>query len=150
VGAAQLARAQGLHVAECDVLATRIAIDAPIVVCLGNPPYRRARRSAAPPDLIADIGAPGSGVHLKNAYNDYVYFWRWAIQTVFARRRGPGIVSFVSASSYVRGPAFAGLRLMLREALDELWIVDLEGDQLAARRTDNVFAIRTPVAIAMG
>src|SRR5258708_30085526 len=72
------------------------------------------------------------------------------MQTVLAQRCGPGIVSFVSASSYVRGPAFGGLRQMLRAALDELWIIDLEGDQLAARRTDNVFAIRTPVAIAMG
>ncbi len=132
------------------MLATPWAIDAPIVVCLGNPPYRRARRSAAPSAFRANLGAPGSGIHLKNAYNDYVYFWCWAIHTVFAQRRGPGIVSFVSASSYLRGPGFASLRHLLRDSLDELWIIDLEGDHLAARRTDNVFAIRTPVAIAMG
>jgi hypothetical protein len=149
-GAARLARACGLTVEECDVLATPMAIDAPIVVCLGNPPYRRARRDSAPPDFVVDVTAPGTGIHLKNAYNDYVYFWRWAIQTVFVERRGPGIVSFVSASSYLRGPGFAGLRHMLRDALDELWIIDLEGDHLAARRTANVFTIRTPVAVAMG
>jgi hypothetical protein len=149
-GAARLARAHGLDVEECDVLATPLAIDAPIVVCLGNPPYRRARRNAAPLDLVADSSPPGTGIHLKNAYNDYVYFWRWALRTVFEQRRGPGIVSFVSASSYVRGPGFAGLRQMLRGALDELWIIDLEGDQLAARQTVNVFPIRTPVAIALG
>jgi hypothetical protein len=149
-GAARLARAQGLDVEEWDVLATPCAIDAPIVVCLGNPPYRRARRSAAPPAFRADLGAAGSGIHLKNAYNDYVYFWIWAIEAVFAQRRGPGVVSFVTASSYLRGPGFASLRRLLRDSLDELWIIDLEGDHLAARRTDNVFAIRTPVAIAMG
>jgi hypothetical protein len=149
-GAARLARARGLAVEECDVLATPIGLAAPIVVCLGNPPYRRARRDVAPAGLVADATLSGNGVHLKNAYNDYVYFWRWAIRTVFEQRSGPGIVSFVSASSYLRGPGFAGLRQMLRDALDELWIIDLEGDRLAARRTDNVFAIRTPVAIAMG
>jgi hypothetical protein len=149
-GAARLARGQGLEVEECDVLATPWAIDAPIVVCLGNPPYRRARRSAAPPGFRADLGAAGSGIHLKNAYNEYVYFWRWAIHTVFAQRRGPGVVSFVTAASYLRGPGFASLRHLLRDSLDELWIIDLEGDHLAARHTDNVFAIRTPVAIAMG
>jgi hypothetical protein len=27
----------------------------------------------------------------------------------------------------------------LREAFDELWIIDLEGDNLGARKTENVF-----------
>src|SRR5258708_12394712 len=143
-GAAHLARAQGLEVGECDVLATPWAIDAPIVVCLGNPPYRRARRSAARSAFRADPGAPGSGIHLKNAYNDYVYFWCWAIHTAFAQRRGPGIVSFVSASSYLRGPGFASLRRLLRDSLDELWIIDLEGAHPAARRPDTLFPLPPP------
>jgi hypothetical protein len=59
-------------------------------------------------------------------------------------------VCFVTAASYLRGPAFDGLRRSLCEILHELWVVDLEGDHLAARKTDNVFPIRTPVAIALG
>ena len=39
---------------------------------------------------------------------------------------------------------------MLHQTFDELWIIDLEGDNLGARKTDNVFAIQTPVAIAIG
>src|SRR5579859_5650050 len=149
-GAASLARAQGLDVVECDVLHTPIALDAPLVVCLGNPPYRRAQRQVAPADLLERLSLPGAGIHLKNAYNAYVYFWHWAIRAVFEQRQGPGIVSFISASSYLRGPGFGGLRAMLQRALDELWVLDLEGDDLAARRTANVFSIRTPVAVAMG
>ena len=38
----------------------------------------------------------------------------------------------------------------MREVFDELWIIDLEGDNLGARKTENIFAIRTPVAIAVG
>ena len=38
----------------------------------------------------------------------------------------------------------------MRETFDELWIIDLEGDNLGARKTDNVFAIQVPVAIAIG
>jgi len=38
----------------------------------------------------------------------------------------------------------------LRNALDELWLIDMEGDQRAARASANVFPIRTPVAIALG
>ena len=61
-----------------------------------------------------------------------------------------GIVSFITASSYLRGPGFAGMRQRIREAFDELWIIDLEGSSLGARKTENVFAIQTPVCIAIG
>jgi hypothetical protein len=92
----------------------------------------------------------GAGVHLKNLYNDYVYFWRWALWKVFETVRGPGIVSFITASSYLRGPGFVGMRQVMRQTFDDLWIIDLEGDNLGPRKTENVFAIQTPVAIAIG
>ncbi len=38
----------------------------------------------------------------------------------------------------------------MRQTFDDMWIVDLEGDNLGARKTENVFAIQTPVAIAIG
>ena len=144
-----------------------------IFVCLGNPPYDREHRDPDddngkrkggwirygdeadehPPlleDFLAPVRATGGGVHLKNLYNDYVYFWRWALWKVFDSTDDPGIVAFITASSYLRGPGFAGMRRKMREVFDELWIIDLEGDSLGARKTDNVFAIRTPVAIAIG
>jgi hypothetical protein len=42
------------------------------------------------------------------------------------------------------------MRAALRRTLDDLWLVDLEGDRRAARSSDNVFPIRTPVAVAVG
>ena len=145
----------------------------PVVVCLGNPPYDREQRDpdsdegrrkggwvrygddgeSEPPileDFLAPARAAGAGIHLKNLYNDYVYFWRWALWKVFDSTDDPGIVTFITASSYLRGPGFVGMRRKMREVFDELWIIDLEGDSLGARKTDNVFAIRTPVAIAVG
>ena len=154
----------------------------PIMVCLGNPPYDResydpAEMEANPHlqrkggwvrhgdtdkegeqsrpilrDFIEPAQQSGAGKHLKNLYNDYVYFWRWALWKMFENpdARGPGIVTFITASSYLRGPGFVGMRRKMREAFDELWIIDLEGDQLGARKTENVFAIQTPVAIAIG
>ena len=80
-------------------------------------------------------------MHLKNLYNDYVYFWRWALWKVFDSTQGPGIVSFITAASYLRGPGFVGMREVMRRTFDELWIIDLEGDSLGARKTENVFAI---------
>ena len=66
------------------------------------------------------------GVHIKNLYNLYVYFWRWALWKVFEHdtAEGPGIVSFISASSYLDGDAFSGMREHMRGVCDEIWILD--------------------------
>ncbi len=95
---------------------------------------------------------PAGRRNIQNLYNDYVYFWRWALWKLFENPEvsGPGIITFITAASYLRGPGFVGMRRKMREAFDELWIIDLEGDNLGARKTENVFNIQTPVAIAIG
>ena len=136
-----------------------------ITVCIGNPPYDRVKREkggwvtkgdgnpdeAILIDKFADpVKEADGGIHLKNLYNLYVFFWRWALWKVFESPDYQGIVTFITASSFLTGPAFAGMREVMRETFDELWIINLEGDNLGARHTENVFAIRTPVAIAIG
>lgn len=151
--------------------AQEVKRDTPILVCLGNPPYDRQQIDSEDGaterkggwvrfgehgddgifnDFLRPARQAAHSVHLKNLYNDYVYFWRWALWKVFEQKKGPGIVSFITASSYLRGPGFIGMRQVMRETFDDLWIIDLEGDNLGPRKTDNVFAIRTPVAIAVG
>lgn len=151
--------------------AQRMKREVPVLVCLGNPPYDRqvaekgeviARRKGGwvrygdgdeePPlnAFLAPLEDTSDGVHAKNLYNDYVYFWRWALWKVCEQSNDHGIVSFITASSYLRGPGFKGMRKVMREEFDEVWILDLGGDNLGARRSDNVFAIRTPVCIATG
>ena len=154
--------------------ALKVKKDVRVFVCLGNPPYDREEKDPAddggqrkggwvrygdagedsPQPILEDFLAPvreaGQGVHLKNLYNDYVYFWRWALWKVLDSTEVGGIVTFITASSYLRGPGFSGMRRKMREVFNELWIIDLEGDSLGARKTENVFAIRTPVAIAVG
>ena len=156
--------------------AQKIKAETPILVCIGNPPYdrqtlndeERANKQATRKggwirygderkegtgilqDFITPLAALNAGLHAKNLYNDYVYFWRWALWKVFESKNGPGIVSFITASSYLQGPGFAGMRQLMRQTFDELWIIDLEGGNLGARKTENVFAIQTPVVIAIG
>lgn len=146
----------------------------PVVVCLGNPPYDREAQEEDRPaprkgggrfgdpdqtrpilrDFLDPLSAAGLGEHAKNLYNDYVYFWRWAMWKTFERHpndtaRTGGIVTFISAASYLVGPAFAFMRKRLRDLCDDLYIIDLGGYALSTRPTENVFAIRTPVAIAI-
>ena len=152
--------------------ARKVKAEVPVLVCIGNPPYDRQQielekqeqvkrkggwvryGDETTPPLLEDFLRPlndlSLGVHAKNLYNDYVYFWRWALWKVLESKKGGGIISFITASSYLRGPGFVGMRKKMRELFDELWIIDLEGDQLGARKTENVFTIRTPVAIAVG
>lgn len=151
--------------------ARRVKAEERVLVCIGNPPYDRqqidpdekgterkggwVRFGGDGEEPILDsftepVREAGQGGQLKNLYNDYVYFWRWALWKVFEQSGGGGIVSFITASSYLRGPAFAGMRKVMRETFDEMWIIDLGGDNLGARRSENVFAIQTPVAIAIG
>lgn len=135
-------------------------VGAPISVILGNPPYERESVDPSSPHKggwirhggpLADYARPtresGAGGHLKNLYNTYVYFWRWATWRVFDRHDAPGLVSLITPSSYLRGPGFAGMREALRRVADELHVLDLEGDQKGARRTENVFAILIAVAV---
>jgi hypothetical protein len=144
----------------------------PVIVCLGNPPYDR--HEAADPKNKSRTGGwvrwgdpdspdepilnaflepakkAGHGVDIKNLYNLYVYFWRWALWKVLERNNnGPGIVSFISASSYIDGDAFVGMREQMRRLCDEIWIIDLGGEGRGTRRSDNVFAIQTPVCIGV-
>ncbi len=102
-------------------------------------------------DFLEPAKASGHGGDVKNLYNFYAYFWRWALWKVFEHETAgaPGIVSFISASSYLDGDAFSGMREHMRKICDEIWIIDLGGEGRGTRQSENVFAIQTPVAIAI-
>ena len=159
--------------------ARQVKAEGKILVCLGNPPYDREQQNgdderrkggwvrygdrikggARPEEqregpIFEDFLEParrmGKGLHLQVIFNDYVYFWRWALWRLFEQQRDGGIVSFITASSYLKGPGFSGVREVMRRTFDDIWIIDLGGDNLGARKTPNVFSIRSPVAIAVG
>ena len=44
---------------------------------------------------------------------------------------------------------FSGMREHMRQICDEIWIIDLGGEGRGTRQSENVFAIQTPVAIAI-
>ena len=157
--------------AEQHARALAVKNSVPVIVCLGNPPYDRHEAATDAnqaqtggwvrhgegeerpilEDFLDPARSAGYGVHLKNLYNLYVYFWRWALWKVFEQGNndGPGVVSFISASSYLDGDAFCGMREQMRRQCDEIWILDLGGEGRGSKKDDNVFAIQTPVAIAV-
>lgn len=153
--------------------AKRVKETVPIFVCIGNPPYDRHAaateankalaggwvrwgegkdgKNAILEDFIEPVRNAGYGGDLKNLYNLYVYFWRWALWKTFEQdmAHGPGIVTYISASSFIDGNAFLGMRQHMRAQCDEIWVIDLGGEGRGTRRDENVFAIKTPVAITV-
>ena len=145
----------------------------PIRVVLGNPPYARGNRQQALgagsdtyrnvvleefhgnkpllDDFLEPLKLIGAANHAPSLYNSYIYFIRWAIWKACEQHKNEtGIVSYITSSSYLRGPGFAGVREYMRRVFDELWIIDLGGEGRGARKEENVFAIQTPVAIFVG
>lgn len=139
-------------------------------VVIGNPPYNREQGAVAGEHrsggvvrygagqikpLINDLTKPmtnaGQGVHIKNLYNDYVYFWRWATwKATQDLGDGPGLVAMITASSYLAGKSMSGLRAHLRDVFDDFYVIDLGGEGRGANAEENVFDILTPVAIGIG
>ena len=97
-------------------------------VVIGNPPYNREQRmvgdtgkrkggivrhgAAGLKPLIEDITRPlkeaGLGNLAPNVHNLYVYFWRWAVWQATELPPGPGVVAFITASSYLEGLSMGG------------------------------------------
>jgi hypothetical protein len=107
--------------------ARKLKREGDILVCLGNPPYDRDQRTeedgrkrkggwvrhgddaldskqgAAPifDDFLEPAKQAGKGLNLQVIFNDYVYFWRWALWRMFEEQKQGGIISFITASSYL-------------------------------------------------
>ncbi|MGA6126523.1 MULTISPECIES: type ISP restriction/modification enzyme [unclassified Microbacterium] len=147
-------------------LADRVKYDRHHNVLIGNPPYDRVESEGTGGFITARTrGTQAEGFrslfddifddarrHVifsahASLYNLYVYFWRWGIWKVFEQNTGPAVMSMITASSWLDGAGFLGLRRLAREVADEIIVLDLHGDGLGARKDANVFDIQSPVAI---
>src|SRR5699024_8122340 len=114
-----------------------------VTVVIGNPPYDHVAQETSGdcvlhPErgrpLFQDVieSAQRAGVIFSaqaSLYDLYVYFWRWAMWKAFEEHpEQPAVVSFITASSWLRGDVFRGLREMASEHADEIWVIDLGGE----------------------
>jgi predicted helicase len=105
--------------------ANRIKKDEPVLVVLGNPPYReRSHGKGGWIESSSDAGHPaplasfipptdwGVGAHVKHLYNPYIYFWRWATWKVFDHHptSDRGVICFITVAGFLDGPGFQRMR----------------------------------------
>ncbi|OFO97172.1 hypothetical protein HMPREF2999_07545 [Rothia sp. HMSC066H02] len=152
--------------------ATRVKREVPIQVCIGNPPYKvkaekmggwvnsgpRSKDDSS--SIMEDFHAPGMGGYEYVLKNLYVYFWRWAFWKVFEdsfrafesqsdSSKRAGVVCFITASGYLKGPGFAGMREYIRRSSSRGWIINVTPEGMQPPAKNAIFAIETPVSIAM-
>ena len=142
--------------------ANKVKLNTDIQVCIGNPPYAEkakgqggwvengnGRKGSHP--LADDFKQPGNGRTEFGQKNLYVYFWRWAMWKVFESTPGSraGITCFITATGYLKGPGFAGMREYIRRNTSRGWIINLTPEGKTPPARNAVFNIQTPVAIAL-
>lgn len=138
----------------------RLRSEERISVVLGNPPF--SGRSANQGSWITELlrgytlpdGRTGEGYftldglplgerNVKWLQDDYVKFLRLAQWMV--DRNGRGVVAFVVNHNCLEAPTFRGLRRSLLHTFDQIFALDLHGNQrrreqgLDGRRDENVF-----------
>ncbi|WP_185174536.1 type ISP restriction/modification enzyme [Rothia nasimurium] len=147
-------------IAQQRILANKVKAETPIQVCIGNPPYKDKSEglggwiesgnidSGVP---LADFRKEGNGRFEYVLKNLYVYFWRWAFWKVFesAETTDTGVVCFITADGYLRGPGFAGMREYIRRKTSRGWIINVTPEGKTPPAKNAIFNIETPVTIAL-
>ncbi|MBK1642331.1 hypothetical protein CKO12_10660 [Chromatium okenii] len=131
-----------------------------IPVILGNPPYNANQKNENDnnkndPEVLADqrikeTYLAASTAQKTKLYDPYVRFLRWASDRIGEQ----GIVAFISNSSFIEARGFDGLRKVVAQEFQEIWIVDLKGNARTSgdqRRCEggNVFDDKIRVGIAL-
>ncbi|RKU08543.1 DNA helicase [Candidatus Poribacteria bacterium] len=132
--------------------------ETPMFVVIGNPPYNvgqinendnnKNRKYPTMDARVADTYAKDSKATLKSKLSDpYVKAIRWASD----RLRAEGVVAVVTNNSFLDNVAFDGMRKLLADNFDVIYILDLSGNvrknPKLSGTTHNVFGIQVGVSI---
>ncbi|HEX6245385.1 MAG TPA: type ISP restriction/modification enzyme [Polyangiales bacterium] len=128
-------------------------------VVVGNPPWgaRSANRGLALSDAwLREFHHDPQGVPLHERRagvlsDDYVRFFRWALQQAREAPHG-AVVCLVTNASYLDGPVHRGMRGALLHAFDRIEVVDLGGNSLrgaGGARDQPLFPVRVGAALTL-
>ncbi len=141
--------------------AKHIKKDTPLMILLGNPPYKGNSLNNGPwiKNLILPYKyEPDSNERLKEANPkwlnaDYVKFIRLGQYFIEKDGIGQGVLAYINPHSYLDGPTFRGMRWHLLRTFDKIYVIDLHGNKKTGEATNtqkddqNVFNIQQGVCI---
>ena len=143
--------------------ADRVKREVPVMVVIGNPPFRDKSggrgswiESGSPqagiPSPLDAFRSEDSGKYEYLLSSMAVYFWRWATWKVFDAHSGSqkGVVAFISPSAFLDSKGFAGMREYLRRNTDEGWILDVTPEGHRADQRTRIFRdVQQPLYIGI-
>lgn len=143
--------------------ANKVKATEPVMVVIGNPPYKdkagglggwveAGDPGAGVPPWMDSFREPGNGKFEYVQSNLYVYFWRWALWKVFEAHpaNDRGVVAFITAAGWLSGPGFKGMRRHLREIADEVWVIDCTPEGHRPEVPTRLFpGVQQPLAIVI-
>lgn len=145
--------------------ANQVKRTVPVMVVIGNPPWRERARGAAKwierrrtrsdgadsrdRPSMDEFRAPGTSRLAFNLNNMWTYFWRWSAWKAFEANEPAGIVALITPSAYLTSASYAGMRQYLRKTADVGWIIDLSPEQHRSDVRTRIFP-ETQHAICIG
>ncbi|MDZ4878755.1 MAG: hypothetical protein CLLPBCKN_008192 [Chroococcidiopsis cubana SAG 39.79] len=123
-----------------------------ISVIIGNPPYHSDRNISYPTidRRVKETYIRNSQARKTKAYDLYARFLRWASD----RLGKNGIIAFVSNNSFIDARTYDGLRKVITEEFNEIYIINLKGNARTSgdrrhREGGNIFNDKIRVGIAV-
>ena len=134
----------------------------PIKVIIGNPPYSKGQKSSndnnmnmsykSLDDEISNSYAKYSTANSKkDLQNSYIKAIKWAELRL---KDEQGVIAYVCPSSFLNGKAMDGMRQVLSNLFNKIYIIDLKGDQYSKgeesrKQGGKIFGSgsRTPISI---
>ena len=145
--------------------ALSIKRDEPILVILGNPPYKQhsANPSRVGNDLTFIGGLmedysqvdrePLGEINPRALQDDYVKFIRWAQWRI--DRNGEGVIGYIVNNNFLDAPTARGMRQNLLDSFNTIYVLNLHGSNRrteavpTGQKDENVFDIIQGVCILL-
>lgn len=148
-------------VSEESTEASKIKSSQPIMIVIGNPPYKAesSNKTEYADSLVNKYRFEPGGTRKLNEKNpkslgdDYVKFISFAEDQILNTRQG--IVAMITNNGFLDNPTFRGMRWHLTETFNKLYILNLHGDVKKRETTpdggkdENVFDIQQGVSIML-
>ena len=121
-----------------------------LLVILGNPPYNRKSKNKGVEILkyLQDY-KPKNEQNIQPLDDDYIKFIRFAQWKLTEQNQKSGIMGFITNNSYLYGRTHRKMRESLAKTFDEIYILNLHGDNAEDKNDKNVFDIRVGVCISL-
>ena len=139
--------------------------DKPILVIIGNPPYKRhsvnpsrvGRNLTFIGELIEDYkqidGEPLDEATSKALQDDYVKFIRWAQWRI--DKNGEGVIGYIVNNNFLDAPTARGMRQNMLSSFNTIYLLNLHGSKRkteaapTVQKDENIFDISQGVSILL-